>query len=105
MKRGFTQLLAAVLVAALVQSGFVAAPTAAQSREDQSKARQEMRAGNIMRAREIEARVLPTMGNAEYLGFAYDSTALAYRLKFIRSGKVMFVDVDARTGRVLKRSR
>jgi hypothetical protein len=45
------------------------------------------------------------MRGSEYLGPAYDSTAMAYRLKFIREGKVMFVDVDARTGRVLRRSK
>ena len=47
---------------------------------------------------------MPTMRGAEYLGPAYDSTAMAYRLKFIRDGRVLFVDVDARTGRVLGRS-
>lgn len=84
----------------------LAAPVAyAQSRDDQSDARKEMRAGNVLSLRTIERRILPTMGDAEYLGPAYDSTAKAYRLKFIREGKVMFVDVDARTGRVLRRSR
>ncbi|MGD9663585.1 MAG: PepSY domain-containing protein, partial [Novosphingobium sp.] len=29
---------------------------------------------------------------------------MAYRLKFIRDGRVMFVDVDARTGRIIRRS-
>lgn len=77
----------------------------AQERDDQTEARKEMQAGNIMRSRQIEARVLPMMRDAEYLGFAYDSTAMAYRLKFIRSGRVIFVDVDARTGRILSRSR
>ncbi len=93
------------VAAALLASGFVSAPAAAQSRSDQSEARKEMRAGNILRSHEIERRVLPTMRNSEYLGFAYDSTALAYRLKFIRDGRVTFVDVDARTGRILRRSR
>ncbi len=81
-----------------------AQPAYAQSRSDQGEARKEMKAGNILRSREIEARILPQMRDAEYLGFAYDSTAMAYRLKFIRDGKVLFVDVDARTGRVIKRS-
>ena len=89
-------------------SGFGSAPAfameEAQSRQDQSQARKEMQAGNILSSREIEAKVLPTMRGAEYLGFAYDSTAMAYRLKFLRDGKVVFVDVDARTGRVMRRS-
>ena len=75
-----------------------------QARQDQSEARKEMQAGNILSSREIEAKVLPTMRDAKYLGFAYDSTAKAYRLKFQRDGTVIYVDVDAKTGRVLRTS-
>lgn len=73
-------------------------------RSDQGAARREAQAGHILKSREIEARILPMMGNAEYLGFAYDSTAMAYRLKFIRDGRVLFVDVDARSGRIIQKS-
>ncbi len=76
-----------------------------QARGDQGEARREAQAGNIMRSGEIEAKILPTMRGAEYLGFAYDSSARAYRLKFIKDGRVTHVDVDARTGRVIGRSR
>lgn len=84
----------------------LAAPdaTAQQPRSDQGMARKDAEAGNILKSREIEARILPMMGDAEYLGFAYDSTAMAYRLKFIRDGRVLFVDVDARSGRIIKKS-
>jgi hypothetical protein len=83
----------------------LAPPVAAQKqRSDQGAARKESQAGHILKSREIEARILPMMGNAEYLGFAYDSTAMAYRLKFIREGKVLFVDVDARSGRIIQKS-
>lgn len=78
--------------------------SAQQARSDQGMARKEAQAGHILKSREIEARILPMMGNAEYLGFAYDSTAMAYRLKFIREGRVLFVDVDARSGRVIQKS-
>lgn len=83
------------------------APVAAQEqgRGDQGEARRDAQAGNIMRSGEIEARILPSMRDAEYLGFAYDSTAKAYRLKFIKDGRVTYVDVDARTGRIIGRSR
>ena len=81
-----------------------AAPLAAQARGEQGEARKEMRAGNLVSLRDIEARIVPAMRGAEYLGPAYASTAMAYRLKFIRDGRVLFVDVDARTGRVLGRS-
>ena len=81
-----------------------AAPALAQ-RNDQGEARKEMRAGNVLSLRQIEGRVLPQMRGSEYLGPAYDSVAMAYRLKFIRDGRVTYVDVDARTGRVLGISR
>jgi hypothetical protein len=82
-----------------------ATPAFAQARSDQGEARKEMRAGNVLSLREIERRVVPGMRGAEYLGPSYDSQARAYRLKFIRDGRVLFVDVDARTGRVIGRTR
>jgi uncharacterized membrane protein YkoI len=96
------KLIAPILVAALLVP---AAPVLAQKRTDQGEARKEMRAGNVLSLRQIEARVLPTMPGSEYLGPAYDSTAMAYRLKFIRDGRVTYVDIDARTGRILGVSR
>ena len=86
-------------------AAIAAVPGLAQPpRSDQGAARKEAQAGHILKSREIEARILPMMGSAEYLGFAYDSTAMAYRLKFIREGKVLFVDVDARSGRIIQKS-
>jgi uncharacterized membrane protein YkoI len=86
----------------------LAVPAAAaldQSLSDQGEARREAKAGTQLSLREIERRILPQMQGSEYLGPAYDSTARAYRLKFIRDGRVTYVDVDARTGRVIGRSR
>lgn len=100
MKRSAHLLFGAAMLAATL-----GAPTSAQQqRGDQGAARKESQAGHILKSREIEARILPMMGNSEYLGFAYDSTAMAYRLKFIREGKVLFVDVDARSGRIIQKS-
>lgn len=101
MKR-IASLLAAIAIAV---TGVSAPATAhAQSRNDQNEARKEMRAGNVLSLREIERRVLPQMRGSEYLGPAYDATARAYRLKFIKDGRVTYVDVDARTGRIIRRS-
>lgn len=72
---------------------------------EQGQVRKEMRAGNVRSLREIEERVLPTMRGMQYLGPEYDPAAMAYRLKFIRDGRVVFVDVDARTGAVIRQSR
>ena len=96
-------LLLSLAAGTMIVTGAVS-PAEAQQRKPQDEARKEMRAGNVLSLREIERRVLPTMRGAEDLGPAYDSTAVAYRLKFIRQGKVLFVDVDARTGRILRRS-
>lgn len=100
-----TRIFASFLALGLIAGPLVSAPADAQRRSEQGEARREMNAGNILQLRDIEARILPTMRGAEYLGPAYDSTAMAYRLKFIKDGRVMYVDVDARTGKVLRRSR
>lgn len=94
------KLAASIIAAALLLPG---APAFAQ-RNDQGEARKEMRAGNVLPLREIEGRVVPQMRGFEYLGPAYDSTAMAYRLKFMRGPKVVYIDIDARTGRVLGKS-
>ncbi|MXO68052.1 PepSY domain-containing protein [Pelagerythrobacter marinus] len=99
------KLIVPCLAATIAIAGFAVPPAHAQSLDDQSDARREMQAGNQLRLADIERRVVPTMRGAEYIGPAYDSTAKIYRLKFIRNGRVIFVDVDARTGRVVRRSR
>ncbi len=71
----------------------------------QEKARREVRAGNVRSLREIEGAVLPQMRAAQYLGPEYDPAAFVYRLKFIQDGHVIFVDVDARSGQVIRESR
>lgn len=98
----FAMAVGAGSASALVADGEIAQD---QSRNDQGEARREMRAGNQLSLREIELRILPQMEGSEYLGPSYDSTARAYRLKFIRQGRVTYIDVDARTGRIIRRSR
>ena len=98
------KLFASIAALALV-SGGLAVPAAAQSREDQASARQQMKAGRTLPVREIERRVIPQMRGHEYLSFEYDGNSSAYRLKFIKEGQVVWVDVDARTARILRISR
>jgi hypothetical protein len=81
------------------------APVLASQGDEAGMARKDVRAGNVLRLRDIERRVLPMMGGDQYLGPEYDPAAYTYRLKFIRDGRVLFVDVDARTGDVLRQSR
>lgn len=65
------------------------------------RARQE---GRFMSLRAIEDRIVPRMRGADYLGPELDAGASRYRLKFIRDGRVIWIDVDARTGEMLGRS-
>lgn len=79
-----------------------AMPAHAEPKGEQGQVRKDMRAGNVQSLREIERRVLPKMPEMQYLGPEYDPAAMAYRLKFIRDGHVWFVDVDARSGKVIR---
>jgi len=97
--------LFASFVAAALLAGAVAVPAAAQSRGDQASAREEMKAGRNLPVREIERRVIPQMRGHDYLSFEYDGGNSAYRLKFMKEGLVVWVDVDARTARILRVSR
>ena len=84
----------------------IATPVAkADPAPEQGEVRKEQRAGNVQSLRAIEQRVLPRMRGKTYLGPEYDPAAMAYRLKFLDKGHVMFVDVDARSGKILSRSK
>jgi hypothetical protein len=82
-----------------------AAPAQAQTRGDHRDAFHARREGRILPVREIERRVVPSMPGAEYMGFDFDSGPGIYTLKFLRDGRVIWVDVDGRTGNVLGRTR
>lgn len=98
--------LSAILAAIALAASLGAAPAHAQSRGDQQSARAEMQAGRNLPIRDIERRIIPRMEDGdEYIGFEYDATAQAYRLKFIRNGRMIWVDVDAQTARILRISR
>ncbi len=93
-------------VAAIITLAFAAAtlPALAEPGSEQGQVRKDMRAGNVRSLREIEQQILPTMPGAQYLGPEYDPAAMAYRLKFIRDGRVLFIDVDARSGEIIRQS-
>ena len=97
-------LLFAFALAAMAGVG-MSNPVAAAPGDAQGAVRREMRQGAVRSLREIERRVVPTMPGMQYLGPEYDPVAMAYRLKFIRDGRVVFVDVDARSGDVIGQSR
>jgi hypothetical protein len=106
------KLMISLLAGATIAGGAGSAPALAQQKHgDQESARKESRAGRVLTLREIERMVVPQIerrgGNLEYLTPEYDDVARAYRLKFIDNGKgqVIWVDVDARTGRILRISK
>ncbi|MFK7842047.1 MAG: hypothetical protein AB8B54_07270 [Sphingorhabdus sp.] len=79
--------------------------SAKDRRGEQNAARAQMMAGKVKSIRSIENRILPRMAGSQYIGPEFDPSAQVYRLKFIRDGRVIFVDVDGRTGAVLKQTR
>ena len=86
----------------------VAMPSALHAepaKDEQGQVREQRKAGNVRSLRQIERKVLPQMEGMKYLGPEYDPAAMAYRLKFINNGRVYFVDVDARNGRIISWSK
>lgn len=55
--------------------------------------------GEILSLQEVRSRV--RVPGADYIGVEFDGRI--YRLKFMRGAEVIWVDVDARTGRVVGR--
>ena len=91
------------LLAAAIASGLLASPAAASDRpRDQDRAYSATVNGRSMPLPKIEQRVMPFMGGADYLGPEFRGDT--YRLKFMRGGRVIWVDVDAATGRIVGRS-
>ena len=94
-------LLRAILSAVLA-GGLLSAPALADRPRDASRAFQGVRQGRSMPLPQLERRVLPSMRGADYLGPELNGNA--YRFKFIQDGRVIWVDVDAATGRIVGKS-
>jgi hypothetical protein len=92
-----------LFAAGLLASLWTASPALAGHR-DQDDAYENARTGRIRPLPEIEQRVSRNMGGAAYLGPEYDAGSDRYRLKYMRQGSVIWVDVDGRTGRVVGHS-
>ena len=89
---------------AALGAGLIATPALAQDHpRDQDKAFEATKQGRSMPLPKIERRVMPFMDGADYLGPEFNGET--YRLKFMRNGRVIWVDVDAATGRIIRRSR
>jgi hypothetical protein len=99
---GFAMSLFRPLLGGMIAAGLIASPAWADRPRDQDRAFQATKDGRSMPLPQIERRVMPFMGGADYLGPEFRGDT--YRLKFMRDGRVIWVDVDAATGRIKGRS-
>src|SRR5438309_1585143 len=105
-----TLVLAAALANGLNSAAAVAEPReraqrpsmSVPPRRDADRAWQATRDGHSMPLPQLEQRVMPMMGGADYLGPELNGDT--YRFKFMQNGRVIWVDVDGQ-GRVVRRSR
>jgi uncharacterized membrane protein YkoI len=95
--------LVRTLLAALFVATITGAPALADPPREADKAFRETQRGRALPLPQLERRVLPFMGGADYRG--PELSGGSYRLKFMENGRVIWVDVDAQTGRILRRSR
>lgn len=65
---------------------------------EQDAARRAMLDGRVMPFSVIKRRTEREMGDATYLGSEFHKQSNRYRLKYVRDGRVVWVDVDGRTG-------
>jgi hypothetical protein len=70
---------------------------------DQDRAFRATQEGRAMPLPMIERKVRPFLPGAEYLGPELRGSGIV-RLKFMQNGQVLWVDVDAATGRIVGRS-
>jgi hypothetical protein len=103
-------LLIAASVAALTGAPAMAerprdrAPSADSTpRRDSDRAFQNTQQGRSMPLPQLERKVIPFMGGADYLGPEINGGGTT-RLKFMQNGRVIWVDVDGQ-GRIIRRSR
>lgn len=94
-----------LLAAAAFGLGASVPPADARDRgREQDAALRALKEGKIMPLRAIEARIVPRMRGFDYLGPELDPSSALYRLKFIRGGQIVWIDVDARTGQIVGHS-
>ena len=105
----FRTLLLICAAGAAVASPALARPAGESARlafndrpRDQDRAFRATQEGRSMPLPMIERRVIPRMGGADYLGPEFRGRN--YRLKFMEHGRVIWVDVDAATGRIIGKS-
>ena len=71
-------------------------------RRDQDRAFELKRRGEAMPLPLLESRIVPRMRGYEYMG--PEHLGDRYRFKFVREGRLVWIDVDPRSGRIIGRS-
>ena len=85
----------------------ILAPAASDARprpRDHDAAFAATQQGRFLPLRAIEGRIVPQMRGFTYLGPELDVGSGRYRLKFVRGSRLVWIDVDARSGEVIGRS-
>ena len=90
------------LIAAAIAASLTSVPALAEKPRDTDKAFQATQQGRSMPLPQLERRVRPFMGGADYLGPELNGGT--YRMKFMENGRVIWVDVDPQTGKIIRRS-
>ncbi len=86
------------LAAITAATGLVHTADAQSRRDEQDAARRAMLDGHVMPFSIIKRRVDAAMDGATYVGSEFNPESNSYRLKYVKDGKVLWVDADGRTG-------
>src|SRR4051794_41504393 len=92
-----------LLLAAAIATGLTSAPALADPPRDSQRAFEATREGRSMPLPQLERRVLPLMGGADYLGPGLNGGA--HPLEVIQNRRVIWGGVDAPSGGILPRAR
>jgi len=93
-------LLAAIGLAVVPASAFA---QRGLQRNEQNGAYRAMQQGEALSLPEIRRRVSITVPNAQFIGVEIIG-GMIYRLKYMRGAEVIWIDVDARSGRIVART-
>jgi hypothetical protein len=92
--------LIAMIAAAILCAPFGADARGLQRAREQDRAYRAMSQGRILPLPQIRARI--NVPGADFIGAEFDGRT--YRLKYMRGADVIWIDVDAQTGRILART-
>lgn len=102
-RRTVAMTLVRPFLAAALAAGLFAFPALADGPRDQDRAYRAAASGEALTYPELKERIQPYMGDATPLG--PDIRGRKYLVKFLSGGRLIWVEVDPATGRILGRTR